>query len=97
MLHFQNFEPQNSEISLDFVLNASNLVKFLENNPNARVVTDVLTNEVTNRGDSPLFKYAQISNQVIITPHIGGMTLEAQEIAYGHAANRLLRFFNGNL
>ena len=29
------------------------------------------------------------SDQVTITPHIGGMTMEAQEIAYNHAARLL--------
>ena len=36
-----------------------------------------------------LLKYANESNQVLITPHIGGMTREAQEIAYSHAAGML--------
>jgi len=27
-------------------------------------------------------------------PHIGGMCREAQEIAYGHAAQRLTKFFD---
>jgi len=31
---------------------------------------------------------------VIITQHIGGMTRDAQEIAYGHAANMLLTYFD---
>ena len=44
--------------------------------------------------DSPILKFAKESEQVIITPHIGGMCREAQEIAYGHAAYRLSVFFN---
>jgi len=68
------------------------LVKFLKENPKARIATDVLENEVRNRLESPLLKYSRLSNQVTITPHIGGMTREAQEIAYGHAAKLLLNF-----
>ncbi|MEK9781056.1 MAG: 4-phosphoerythronate dehydrogenase, partial [Gammaproteobacteria bacterium] len=33
------------------------------------------------------------SPQVLITPHIGGMTKEAQEIAYNHAARMLIEYF----
>jgi D-3-phosphoglycerate dehydrogenase len=68
------------------------LVKFLKENPKARIATDVLENEVRNRLESPLLRYSRLSNQVTITPHIGGMTREAQEIAYGHAAKLLLNF-----
>lgn len=72
------------------------LVDFLRANPQARVATDVLADEVRNRLSSPLLRYATNSQQVTITPHIGGMTREAQEIAYGHAARRLQAFFCGN-
>lgn len=75
------------------IVNESDLVAFLCANPQARVATDVLTNEVRNRPASALLRFAAESEQVIITPHIGGMTREAQEIAYGHAACRLRDFF----
>ena len=75
------------------MVNEADLVSFLQSNPDARVATDVLADEVRNRKKSPLLKYARESEQVIITPHIGGMCREAQEIAYGHAAKRLAKFF----
>jgi D-3-phosphoglycerate dehydrogenase len=68
-------------------------VAFLRKRPQARIATDVLADEVRNRLGSPLLRYAAESNQVTITPHIGGMTREAQEIAYGHAASKLRDFF----
>ena len=43
--------------------------------------------------NNPILKYAQKSDQVIITPHIGGMTTEAQQIAFNHAANLLSLYF----
>ena len=52
-----------------------------------------LEDEIRNRENSPLLKYALKSEQVIITPHIGGMCREAQEIAYGHEAKRLADYF----
>ena len=75
------------------MVNELDLVSFLKQNPEARVATDVLADEIKNRKNSPLLKYSLLSEQVIITPHIGGMCREAQEIAYGHAAKRLLNFF----
>jgi len=73
-------------------VNEVDLVNFLQSNPNSRVATDVLADEIKNRMSSPLLKYALESEQVIITPHIGGMCREAQEIAYGHAAKILRNF-----
>ena len=75
------------------IINEADLVSFLKEAPKAQVATDVLADEIRNRLDSPLLKYAQQSDQVLITQHIGGMTSEAQEIAYGHAAHRLNKFF----
>ncbi len=75
------------------MVNELDLVSFLQSNPGARIATDVLADEIRNRENSPLLKYALKSEQVIITPHIGGMCREAQEIAYGHAAKRLLNYF----
>ena len=69
------------------------LVKFLKDNSQAKMATDVLADEVRHRLESPLLKFSMVSDQVIITPHIGGMSREAQEIAYGHAARRLYSFF----
>lgn len=74
------------------IVNEDDLVAFLSKNPQARVATDVLADEVRKRLASPLLRYAAESDQVTITPHIGGMTREAQEIAYGHAAQRLKDF-----
>ena len=69
------------------------LVSFLTENNKARIATDVLTDEIRNRPQSPLLKFAAKSDQVIITPHIGGMTKEAQEIAYNHAATLISDYF----
>jgi len=75
------------------IVNEADMVAFLRSHPQARIATDVLADEVRNRTESPLLKYATRSDQVTITPHIGGMTREAQEIAYRHAAARLRDFF----
>jgi len=79
------------------IVNESDLVDFLKKNPDARVGTDVLADEVRNRSSSPLLLYAEGGDQVILTQHIGGMTRDAQEIAYNHAANMLRKFLNDNI
>ncbi len=98
MLNAECFKKMKNDVliintSRGDIINESDLVVFLKNSPKARIATDVLADEVRNRLDSPLLKYALDSDQVLITQHIGGMTREAQEIAYGHAARRLKSFF----
>ena len=68
------------------------LIEFLQRHPDARYATDVLANETTDKFTSRLKEWALRNDQVLITPHIGGMTVEAQQIAYNHAANLLSRF-----
>jgi D-3-phosphoglycerate dehydrogenase / 2-oxoglutarate reductase len=98
MINIECFKKMKNDVliintSRGDIVNELDLVAFLKKTPKAHVATDVLVDEIRNRQDSPLLKYAQQSDQVVITQHIGGMTREAQEIAYGHAANRLSKFF----
>lgn len=69
---------------------------FLRTHPAAMLATDVLSNEQTDRTSSPLLRLASEGGQVILTPHIGGMTREAQEMAYCHAAGQLQRFLEAS-
>ncbi|MBF0419283.1 MAG: hypothetical protein HQL78_03865 [Magnetococcales bacterium] len=78
------------------VVHEPDLIAFLEKNPLAMLATDVVADEVRNKATSPLIALARENNRVIITPHIGGMTREGQEIAYGHAAGMLRQFFQSN-
>lgn len=66
---------------------------FLRAHPCAMLATDVLANEVAGKWDSLLLSLAQETQQVLVTPHIGGMTREAQEIAYHRAADMLIDSF----
>jgi len=99
MVNKECFDKMKSDVLLvntsrGDIVNEIDLVEFLASNAEAKIATDVLADEVRNRMSSPLLKYAQESAQVVITQHIGGMTREAQEIAYGHAAKRLRKYFN---
>ena len=98
MVNKEYFSQMKSDVLLvntsrGDIVNELDLVDFLSSNPESKVATDVLANEIKNRESSLLLKYAQENNQVIVTQHIGGMTREAQEIAYGHAAKLLYSYF----
>ena len=75
------------------IIDEDAIVAFLKKNKKSKVATDVLFNEVKNKFSSKLFKYSKKNqSQVIITPHIGGMTVEGQKIAYFHAADKLINY-----
>lgn len=75
------------------IINETNLIAFLKGHPDARLAADVITGEVLAKQSSPLIEYARTASNIILTPHIGGMTVEGQRIAYTHAAQQLRRFF----
>ena len=76
------------------IINELDLVNFLKKNKDARYSTDVLKGEILNKFKSKIFKYSKVSDQVLITPHIGGMTLDAQELAYIGITKKLISNFN---
>ena len=71
------------------IINEEDLINFLKSNPDSKAALDVLSEEILSRSNNKILNFAKNSHQVIITPHIGGMTKEAQEIAYNHAAEML--------
>jgi D-3-phosphoglycerate dehydrogenase / 2-oxoglutarate reductase len=74
------------------IVDEDSIVEFLKNNKRARYCTDVLSGEITSKRKSPILLYFIEGGgyyQVIITPHIGGMTKDAQLIAYHRAADML--------
>tara|TARA_B100000963_G_scaffold158018_1_gene137546 strand:- start:5641 stop:6615 length:975 start_codon:yes stop_codon:yes gene_type:complete len=76
------------------IVNEIDLVNFLIKNKDAKYATDVLSNEINGIYNNPIKKYfVNHQEQVIITPHIGGMTKEAQNMAFDHAAYLLKKQF----
>ena len=75
------------------IINEKDLISFLKKNKKAKISADVLDEEIFGFKKSKLFKYSLKSDQVLLTPHIGGMTSDAQEIAYNHAAKLLMTAF----
>lgn len=51
--------------------------------------TDVITDEFGNVKNSPLLEKENLNLNTIITPHVGGMTIEGQTKAYNWAINKL--------
>ncbi len=68
------------------LINEKDLIDFLEQNPKSSIASDVVDGEIFGFEKSSLFKFSLTSEQVLLTPHIAGMTSDAQEIAYNHAA-----------
>ena len=73
------------------IVNEFDLLNFLKKNLNAKYFADVVSEEI-NYKKNKLIKYSKKSDQILITPHIGGMTIEGQNIAYNHALNLLINF-----
>lgn len=72
------------------IVDEYDLVEFLKRNRNARYATDVLSNELSSISTNPLLD-EDLSHQVLITPHIGGMTFESRQLAYGRAVELLIK------
>ena len=69
------------------VINENDLLEFIKKNENARYATDVLSSEINGINNNIIKKYSEENEkQIAITPHIGGMTKEAQNSAFSHAA-----------
>ena len=51
--------------------------------------TDVIENEFDDLNKSPIIKAMNFGENIIITPHVGGMTIEGQTKAYKHSINKL--------
>ncbi len=98
MINYDNLKIMKDNViivntSRGEIVNEDDVVDFLVKNPCAKVAVDVLRDEIRDRTNSPLLTYGSSSTQVLITPHIGGMTREAQEIAFLHSANMLIHHF----
>ena len=75
------------------ILEEKEIIKFLKRNNKAKLACDVIENEIKNKKNNPLIKFSKKTHQVIISPHIGGMTIEAQSIAYHRVADKLYNYF----
>ena len=77
------------------IVNERDIIESLESGHLKGYATDVLENEFDNIKNSPILHGANRGLNIIITPHIGGMTKEAQEIAYNGIINKVKEKYNG--
>ena len=72
------------------------LVRALGSGKVAAAGVDVIATELEGIiGDNPLVTYARAHSNLIITPHIGGFTLDSQRKAFVHMATKLVRELTG--
>jgi len=80
------------------LVNEQALISFLEENSDAYYATDVIADEVRDKEKNEFRQWAisEGQDQTIITPHIGGITKEATQVAWCHAAEQLIKYFQKN-
>ena len=71
------------------VVNENSIVEALKNEKLLGYGTDVIEHEFSNLKDSPIINAMNKGENIISTPHIGGMTIEGQTKAYKWSINKL--------
>jgi D-3-phosphoglycerate dehydrogenase len=71
------------------IVNENDIVDALSNNQLTGYGTDVIEDEFSDLTKSPIIKALNKGKNIIVTPHIGGMTIEGQTKAYKWAINKL--------
>jgi len=71
------------------IVNENDVVEGLESGTITGYGTDVIENEFDDLTKSPIIKAMNFGENIIITPHVGGMTVEGQTKAYKHSINKL--------
>jgi len=78
------------------IVNEKDLLKALANKEIAGYGTDVLAGETAfsedKTGENDLIKYARDNSNLIITPHIGGMTYESREATDVFIAQKIINY-----
>ena len=71
------------------IVNEEDIVQSLNNKNLLGYSTDVIEDEFNDITNSPIIKAMNEGKNIIITPHIGGMTIEGQTKAYKWSINKL--------
>ena len=71
------------------VVNEDDIIEMIENKKIGGYGTDVIENENDDIKKSLLINKMKTNNKLLITPHLGGMTIEGQIKAYTWAINKL--------
>ena len=71
------------------IVDENAIVKSLREGKLKGYATDVIADEFGDIQNSPLLKLQNQDLNIIFTPHIGGMTIEGQILAFTHSINKL--------
>ena len=71
------------------IVNEMDIVNALSTNKLTGYGTDVIENEFDDLTQSPIIKAMNEGKNIIVTPHIGGMTIEGQTRAYKWSIDKL--------
>jgi D-3-phosphoglycerate dehydrogenase len=71
------------------IVNENDIINALNTGKLTGYGTDVIENEFDDLTKSPVIKAMNEGKNIIITPHVGGMTIEGQTKAYTWAINKL--------
>tara|TARA_B100000886_G_scaffold333928_1_gene288722 strand:- start:434 stop:1399 length:966 start_codon:yes stop_codon:yes gene_type:complete len=72
------------------IVDEDDVVDFLRSNKSSKYYTDVISDEIRSKSKNILLKENTKNTNIFITPHIGGMTLDAQQIAFERVATKLI-------
>ena len=89
LLGYSKKSPYIINTSRGEIVNEQDIVDALENNVISGYGTDVIENEFDDLTKSPIIKAMNEGENIIVTPHTGGMTIEGQTKAYMWAINKL--------
>ena len=79
------------------VIDEGALLRTLESGKIAGAALDVICGELEGGfADHPLIRYARTHDNLILTPHMGGVTYESQAKAYTFTARKIQRFFHNS-
>ena len=71
------------------IVNELDIAVGLKTNIITGYATDVIENEFDDLTKSPIIDAMNTGENIIITPHVGGMTIEGQTKAYKHSINKI--------
>ena len=71
------------------IVNEKDIIESLEEGHLKGYATDVIEDEYGNRNNSPILNGIKKGLNIIVTPHVGGMTWEGQQRAYEWSINKL--------
>jgi len=71
------------------IVNEKDIIEYLKKGHLKGYSSDVIEDEYGNRNESPILKGIKEGLNIIVTPHVGGMTWEGQQKAYRWAIDKL--------